>query len=1449
MSGVLGSTAFDGLSALTSIDLSGNSLSGPLPAFAGCSKLQTLQLSSNQFSGAVPLSWPAHIPALVSFQASHNQLVSPTQSLTYLLLLQTIDLSYNLLTEDPPGSAGAFMSTMTGPSVVTLKLSHNQIGGIFVSGWFQLSTALRTIDCSFNRITSLPLDLFTLRLTSFDASSNAITSWGSTASPSATFLYLNLQNNSGLTTSKLPSWMVQSASQLITKSGDPFECPSISSTLSQLMTVLVDASYTGYAGCKCITGTYPSPSPPTCLPIPDLVRFSLSDVTPQGTTHVADLLSIEAQQWRGLNSSTINAAQLTDAAFGQQRAVSGINTQWIINSSSSSSSSGGSNVSVSPVVTVFVSLNLDLFVGSSNRLTVTAGSDPQGQLLFAVSGTDLAVLAAGQAAAALVAAAPLSEAPLLPFVRSAMFTIQVLHPLATIQVQSRDAQGQHFVARSAFSSVCPPNYAPSPQFTALGARLSSALPSCLPVPFCTAANVNWKVAACEESSGTRPLSYSFGSPCLSGRFQSSPADTLANSTTLSEYLPALAVGSGIDLPVDLAPQCDYVPRASADTLIAFLVLALAVGVAAFVLLAFMDARHSFLVFKRPHVLLIWRLVGRGLYSVPIGSCLLAVVGWMQLGPRTDSLCVASVALWVMALACMQSALLAAVYTMQQQLTRQLFNADDASHVRRVTALQSAVLGANGLVLLLTGVTSPASMSALKFIIHPLDGGAQLPVAVCAAPSVWLSLLLGLGNVVWWIGSVGWACSHTLSIGHALAVVQAEMDWMQEETKARRSSTGAAGETANKSSTLSLRVRSRLDTMRMRAVQMSSVCAAMLLSSSLGGMVLLTWALPSSQPGSTALLASVSAALCVLGSLLPLAALLGWSIRVAVKKNFRGGKRVQAHAATAAVSAAGHGKQRSIVPTSPAESVSEDSHSNMSVSWFSDPSSNSSSGSSAYALDPFREHADQSTSFTDLGAILANPLTLVQLHSYTRRTFQEENLDFLSDARMLLSVIKDLSAQQPRGAADTATPMGELEREASSLPGISCAQLFHTRTQTTECRDRLKHEAATSSSPATMQGGEGLLPHTSASAGIEPWTGTTLTTVNGTSLSASAASAAAASSSASRLELPSFGDGRLIKRLHAQMHVCRAVEADGGSGSGACLAPRVGELLWAAFEIFNLYVLPGSPYEINVSNAQRQALRSALAALCSQASAVQPEPDKGAIGTPSAFRPMAASSRAPRGTNSAEVRKANQPDDVVSRFNLASPISERSIVTSLIPIADRGNSSGKSHGDASSFSFSSSPTAELPLPLPDVQNSLGAFLPPSCYLPVSVLRLPARVAWADSLRLALQLVVSEVAKLVSVNVLSSFRQSKEGDEANRLLTLFEQLDHCSPSQQLAMAQKLHALLTLTLGHTHTRGGSEQPLPPPPSSGRQTKPHLGLQQMHSLFYGASFQLAKVDQAPLM
>ncbi|CAN0423458.1 unnamed protein product, partial [Ascophyllum nodosum] len=93
-------SALGGLSALKTLDLSYNQLSGAIPsALGGLSALERLDLSHNQLSGAIP-SALGRLSALKTLHLHYNQLSGAIPSaLGGLSALKTLHLHYNQLSD------------------------------------------------------------------------------------------------------------------------------------------------------------------------------------------------------------------------------------------------------------------------------------------------------------------------------------------------------------------------------------------------------------------------------------------------------------------------------------------------------------------------------------------------------------------------------------------------------------------------------------------------------------------------------------------------------------------------------------------------------------------------------------------------------------------------------------------------------------------------------------------------------------------------------------------------------------------------------------------------------------------------------------------------------------------------------------------------------------------------------------------------------------------------------------------------------------------------------------------------------------------------------------------------------------------------------------------------------------------------------------------------------
>ena len=134
---------FDGLSGLTTLDLSGNQLGLAAGTFAGLTSLATLDLSGNELTG-LPAGVFAEVSTLTTLDLSGNDFVTvPAGMLADLSALTTLDLSGNDLATLP---AGLFADLS---ALATLDLSGNDFATL-PAGLFTGLPALTALDLSGN---------------------------------------------------------------------------------------------------------------------------------------------------------------------------------------------------------------------------------------------------------------------------------------------------------------------------------------------------------------------------------------------------------------------------------------------------------------------------------------------------------------------------------------------------------------------------------------------------------------------------------------------------------------------------------------------------------------------------------------------------------------------------------------------------------------------------------------------------------------------------------------------------------------------------------------------------------------------------------------------------------------------------------------------------------------------------------------------------------------------------------------------------------------------------------------------------------------------------------------------------------------------------------------------------------------------------------------------------
>ncbi|XBJ14362.1 hypothetical protein VPH35_006411 [Triticum aestivum] len=156
LQGRLDSLHFADLSHLVYLNLSTNSLSGPIPSSIGAlAKLTHLDLSNNGLNGSIPTF--LDLPNLVYLDLSGNALSGPIPaSIGDCSKLTFLDLSYNVLSKGSIGSIGNLASLQY------LYLSKNQINGSIPSTFSKL-VSLEELALHSNQLDGqLPLELGSL---------------------------------------------------------------------------------------------------------------------------------------------------------------------------------------------------------------------------------------------------------------------------------------------------------------------------------------------------------------------------------------------------------------------------------------------------------------------------------------------------------------------------------------------------------------------------------------------------------------------------------------------------------------------------------------------------------------------------------------------------------------------------------------------------------------------------------------------------------------------------------------------------------------------------------------------------------------------------------------------------------------------------------------------------------------------------------------------------------------------------------------------------------------------------------------------------------------------------------------------------------------------------------------------------------------------------------------
>ncbi|CAN4083368.1 unnamed protein product [Withania somnifera] len=139
--------SLNGLKNLRRLELQGNKLTGSFPEMGQLINLNYIDVSGNSISGELPANFPA---SLIELAMRNNSIEGNIPArLTGLKFLQVIDLSHNRLSGSVPASL------FTHPSLEQLTLSYNQLGWVQEPGNEFLNSQLIAADLSNNEIHGL----------------------------------------------------------------------------------------------------------------------------------------------------------------------------------------------------------------------------------------------------------------------------------------------------------------------------------------------------------------------------------------------------------------------------------------------------------------------------------------------------------------------------------------------------------------------------------------------------------------------------------------------------------------------------------------------------------------------------------------------------------------------------------------------------------------------------------------------------------------------------------------------------------------------------------------------------------------------------------------------------------------------------------------------------------------------------------------------------------------------------------------------------------------------------------------------------------------------------------------------------------------------------------------------------------------------------------------------
>jgi hypothetical protein len=173
----------------------------------------------------------------------------------------------------------------------------------------------------------------------------------------------------------LPRWVTTSTTSSLKQSGTTFVCPLLGSVFLESATFTIDGSYYLYSLCTCDKGTYGTP--PDCPSIPTEVPL------PAPWVNSSSGMVLDWSQANALYTS------FTDAAYGHERVIGGMDTSFLINSTSLLLSTGEYRIN-RPVlgITIHLWLTTD-FAAFTDVLSIyEGGTDLKGTRVATYRGSD-----------------------------------------------------------------------------------------------------------------------------------------------------------------------------------------------------------------------------------------------------------------------------------------------------------------------------------------------------------------------------------------------------------------------------------------------------------------------------------------------------------------------------------------------------------------------------------------------------------------------------------------------------------------------------------------------------------------------------------------------------------------------------------------------------------------------------------------------------------------------------------------------------------------------------------------------------------------------------------------------------------------------------------------------------------------------------------------------------